>query len=216
MKKALKILFTTIFIFTIFSVGRLSVNIENELYTKNAQQTYGSDEYFDSFYLNKRRSLRGIPKIDYQDGYFGKIGKEVGLKHIDKLNIVSKNPQKTFSDQCGKYDVDSRTIYLEKTGDEKIDKANLAHEYLHFIWFEPETLISTDQKLHSKLMSFYNSNIRIKGILDKYYVPNDYFHFSELFSYACTEFNDNELDKYIVFQCNKWVNRDKLSLPLDR
>ncbi len=109
----------------------------------------------------------------------------------------------------GYYHDKTRIININKNVSEDKLKTALAHEYLHFIWFEPESLLSTDGKLHSELVKLHG-NANFHNHIKSKYIDKGLYHTSELFSFACTEFPDNKLEAYTLEQCNKWIDRSKL------
>lgn len=212
MKKILKLFLTAVVIYLAFSAGILFMNINHEKYTNEAQSFYGTDAFFEKYYLNYRRSLKGVPRIQSTDKQLVELGKTIGLKHIDKVTIRTEESHK--KELYGYYDDRSRSIHINKNQSDDRLKTALAHEYLHFIWFEPESLLSTDGKLSSELVKLHNIPRFFNHIKTKY-IDENIYHTSELFSFACTELKDDQLEPYTLSQCNKWVDRSKLPIATE-
>lgn len=211
MKKILKIVIKLLAIYFIFSAGMLTVHMQNEYETKQAFKTYGTDDFFNKHYLNHRRSFKGVPKIKSTDKQLVDLGKALGLKHIDKVAIVTESQ----GGASGNYHDGQRIIYISKNQPEKNIKETLAHEYLHFVWFEHETLLSNDNQLQTELIKLFLNNNNFHNWIDANYIKKNKYHPSELFSIACTELKDDQLEPYTLSQCNKWVDRSKLPIATE-
>ena len=174
-----------------------------------AGQTYGgaNDEWFEK----NAKTRTGQPED------LLKMADEIGLKHIRKTNLayVDDLNSSTF-EVGGVYDngdynsPDGRAIRIRKDWDNTTKRTILAHEYLHYIWFNSAAL-QNDFKLEQRLVHMYDSIPWLRDRLSQYR-NNKIVSRTELFSYACTEISDSYMDEYVLQQCNKWVNRSKLTL----
>lgn len=146
-----------------------------------------------------------------------KVADEIGLKHIRKINLAYKEDNSNGYD--GEYHQglgaqysdnvkDGRIIYMARGMSRENLKTILAHEYLHYIWLN-STSMQSDQTLEERLMSMYANNWQLQDrVVD--YAKRGRLNLTELFSYTCTEFSDKYMDKYVLSQCNKWIDRSKL------
>lgn len=146
-----------------------------------------------------------------------KIADEIGLKHIRKVNLAYMEPNSNgfvgqyhqgVGAQHGGSDKDGRIIRIARGMDREDLKVFLAHEYLHYIWLNSATMQS-DQTLEERLMSMYAHNWQLQERVANY-AKRGRLSLTELFSYTCTEFSDKYMDKYVLSQCNKWIDRSKL------
>lgn len=166
----------------------------------------------DKWFEENARTRTGQPEDLLQ------LADEIGLKHIRKINlayidnVVGENTVGLYHQGQGAHgnssDKDGRTIHIFRGLSYEEKKTFLAHEYLHYIWFNSAAL-QWDNTLEARLMGMYANNWQLRDRLTGY-ANRGMLNLTELFSYACTEFSDRYVDKYIIDQCNKWVNRSKL------
>lgn len=85
--------------------------------------------------------------------------------------------------------------------------SSLAHEYLHFIWFNKLTY-QERQDLSAPLNQFYQSNPSFQSRFKDY--PPEVIQY-ELFPVLCTEVSDNKLPSTVLQYCAKYLpNRNTL------
>lgn len=134
-----------------------------------------------------------------------------------KLNNVSVNYvdgyPNGFEGQSGEYtpydDYDGNfshgTITIKKGLDANEEKVLVAHEYLHHIW-ETQTDDKSLHDLTSQLMTLYGKDSDFQNRVTTYSDTNMLLP-TELFAYYCTESSDQYLSKYVLDECNKYINR---------
>jgi len=88
-------------------------------------------------------------------------------------------------------------------------KRTLAHEYLHFVWFEVMTE-SERTRLGDALNAAYAKDPDMQIRMDVY-IEKGTFQPTELFSIYCTESTDSYM-LAIVQDCNKYIDRSKIVL----
>lgn len=144
-----------------------------------------------------------------------RMADDIGLKHIRKTNLAyADNLSFGTFEAAGTYnngdygDPDGRTIRISKDWDDTTKRTILAHEYLHYIWFN-SAVLQNDFKLEQRLMHMYDNIPWLRDRLSQYR-SNKIVSRTELFSYVCTEVSDGHMDEYVLQQCNKWLNRSKL------
>lgn len=213
MKKVILIIIAAIIIFVLgFAAGETSrMNLENE-----ENRIKGTDEWFDKHAMARAGQPEELLRL----------ADEVGLKHIRKTNLryVDKN-QLEGSDWAyatyhntqpdgfgsGRY-INIVRGSLEKDGFENL-KVTLAHEYLHYIWQNNEKM-QNDENLEAGLLKMYGELPYLQERL-KPYIKDRKFTLTELMSYSCTEIADKYMDGYVLDECNKWINRSRLSFRLN-
>lgn len=147
--------------------------------------------------------------------------RQIGATEAEILRFstkeVSKFSQVAIENQQGLYvtytnPIDRNFLYGEmeiKTGLVPNQfTTTVAHEYMHHIWHAVLD-DKTKRKLESDLISYYGLDPAIRYRTTGY-TNNQSLHSTELFSFYCTESTDAYLSKYILDQCNKYINRGAL------
>ena len=177
-------------------MGAIHTSIRNELTSKDKMANYGIN-FYDKY--SRTRNFSGILKPDRQDQKLVEVGKSIGLKYIDAVSVYYSDNTNTedFKDPDGTYDDIKHEIVIRKGLSDSAEKELLAHEYLHFMWYEPETLLYRDVYLANDLMAVYENNEKLKNQLEIYKKHNR-VSTTELLSYSCTILRDDELTPYLV------------------
>lgn len=140
---------------------------------------------------------------------------KIGLKHIRKTNVVYVDSDDTVAVH-GTYsnglygDPDGRTIRVARNLSDSAKRTTLAHEYLHYIWHNSAAL-QNDMKLEQKLLNMYDITPWLRNRMSPYR-SNQMVSRTELFSIACTEISDGNIDTYVRQQCDKWIHRSELEM----
>lgn len=131
-----------------------------------------------------------------------------------KLNLIyTDNPAADckwdLADGC--YFDFQKTIKMKRNNNKTALRTILAHEYLHYAWYENH--LDTDSRLVSDLIVLYGRypefRQRIAGV-DGHYQASGGLLPTELFSYGCTEISDAKLGSYITEKCKQYININKL------
>ena len=126
-----------------------------------------------------------------------------GDVNIEYLKLSFGNNE----DTRGHYNDHSITISKDLGVDDS--RRTLAHEYLHFVWFEVMTEVDRT-RLGDALNAAYAKDPDMQIRMD-IYIQNGIFNDSELFSIYCTESTDSYM-LAIVQDCNKYIDRSKIVL----
>lgn len=102
------------------------------------------------------------------------------------------------------------TITIKKGLSDKEQKSTVAHEYLHHVW-ETQLDEQTRHDLTSQLMTLYGKDDWFKTRVATYSDTNMLIP-TELFAFYCTESADKYLTRYVLKQCNTYINRQALDL----
>ena len=148
-----------------------------------------------------------------------RLADDIGLKHIRKTNIqyveylanIGDTEVKGMYTNGNRGEIGSKTIRIGKKWNKIEKQIILAHEYLHYIWNNSAAL-QNDFLLEQRLLYMYDSIPWIHNRLAPYR-DNGIVSRTELFSIICTEVSDKYMDKHVLRQCSKWVNRSRLTMP---
>lgn len=131
-----------------------------------------------------------------------------------KLNLIYTDNQAAdckwdLADGC--YYNFQKTIKIKRNNNKTALRTILAHEYLHYVWYENN--LDADSRLVSDLIALYGRypefRQRIAG-LDGHYQASGRLLPTELFSYGCTEISNAKLGSYIAEKCRQYININKL------
>lgn len=146
--------------------------------------------------------------------------KTVGATDIDGIEtkfITNFGKKSVLDDQLGQYQayVDQTTkkwsygkLLVKKDLHGNQLNVVVAHEYLHHVWFK-DLSEKTKIRLTSDLITMYGRDPLMQGRATEY-SDKQMLQPTELFSYYCTESSNGYLTKYVLGQCNKYINRGSL------
>lgn len=157
-----------------------------------------------------------IPQLE-QDPQLLNILESVGVDTSD-LNNLSIVYIDSYQDETmdGEYEpiTDDNNVFLHgkitvKRGQgPEVEKATVAHEYLHYIW-DASIDVATQEELTSQLITLYGKDTQFQDDIIDYSESNSLLP-TELFSFYCTESSDEFLTEFIINQCNEYIDRSTL------
>lgn len=133
---------------------------------------------------------------------------DVSVKYVKGYDNENQNGEYLpVKDDNGSFVYGTITVKQGLNADD--ERTVAAHEYLHHIW-ETGMDTQTQHDLTSQLMTLYGNDDWMKSRTD-FYSDTSMLLPTELFSFYCTEVGDSHLSKYVLDQCNTYINRSMLS-----
>jgi hypothetical protein len=129
----------------------------------------------------------------------------ISLSYVSSLSTQSgvKDAEAVYIDG-----VSPRIEVLQSVKDDYYINNIIAHEYLHYIWYQRLSREDKD-RLSSKLIALYSSDAEMRLRVENY-LSSDKLIPTELFSIYCTESSDVYVVS-ILNDCNRYINRSSLS-----
>lgn len=155
-------------------------------------------------YLRVGSEVASFNSRTESDGQLIPILEDVAIGTTDELSIIYDDTLE-YSDAKAVYS--SLTIYVKPGIDLEKSKVVIAHEYLHYIWYE---VMTEEQRntITSKVVGLYAKDVAMQTRTIPYQ-NTDTLLPTELFSIYCTESTDSYMLS-IVDECNKYIDRSKL------
>ncbi len=157
-------------------------------------------------YLRVGSEVASFNSRTESDGQLIPILEDVAIGTTDELSIIYDDTLE-YSDAKAVYS--SLTIYVKPGIDLEKSKVVIAHEYLHYVWYE---MMTEGQRstVTSKVIGLYAKDIATQTRTIPYQNTNTLLP-TELFSIYCTESSDKYIAT-ILDDCSKYIDRSKLVL----
>ncbi len=126
------------------------------------------------------------------------VPESVGLAYVDSFEQETARGRYLNGD-----------VMVKKGLAPDVEQRVVVHEYLHYVWFR---VMSEEQKLalSDKLLNTFTDDPAMQERLYRY-TELDILTNTELFSFYCTEVNDQFIASF-VDECNKYFDRSTLTL----
>lgn len=172
----------------------------------------------DGMMKSNEETQKGFVKAQDQEPELLTLAQELELKDIERINFYFHTPESKRS--CAEegsaacYSNSRRKIIFKKEflSNKEYAKTLMAHEYMHDVWNMKEQAKEFEyiDYLSTLMINHYADSPRFRKMMN-WHNSTKHLSANEMFAVACANSPDEILNKEILAECNKYIDRTKFT-----